>query len=84
MIAAKDREVIRALAERWMELAHLPVMAERKRLWKAVHDLRAERPVILVGQGVKYGKATRDLLALAERLQTPVTCSSSAALVGLS
>ncbi len=39
--------------------------------------LAAERPVILVGQGVKYGKATRDLLALAERLQIPVTCSSS-------
>jgi hypothetical protein len=48
MVTAKDREVIRALAERWMELAHLPVMAERKRLWKAVHDLRAERPVILI------------------------------------
>jgi len=31
-----------------MELASLPVMNERKRLWKAVHDLKAERPVILV------------------------------------
>jgi hypothetical protein len=31
-----------------MELASLPVMEERKRLWKAVHDLKAERPVILV------------------------------------
>jgi len=30
-----------------MELAALPVMDERKRLWKAVHDLKAERPVIL-------------------------------------
>jgi len=39
--------------------------------------LAAERPVILVGQGVKYGKATKDLLALAERLQIPVACSSS-------
>jgi acetolactate synthase-1/2/3 large subunit len=37
----------------------------------------AERPVILVGQGVKYGRATEDLLALAERLQIPVACSSS-------
>lgn len=48
MTGSKDRDIIRPLAERWMELAHLPVMAERKRLWKAVHDLRAERPVILV------------------------------------
>ena len=48
MIRPRDRETIRSLAGKWMELAHLPVMAERKRLWKAVHDLRAERPVILV------------------------------------
>jgi hypothetical protein len=48
MIGPKDRETIRSLAGRWMELANLPVMAERKRLWKAVHDLCAERPVILV------------------------------------
>jgi hypothetical protein len=30
-----------------MQLAADPVMNERKRLWKAVHDLKAERPVIL-------------------------------------
>src|SRR5512136_262048 len=39
--------------------------------------LKAERPVILVGQGVKYGQAANDLLALAERLQIPVACSAS-------
>jgi acetolactate synthase-1/2/3 large subunit len=39
--------------------------------------LQAERPVILVGQGVKYGRATQDLRALAERLQIPVACSAS-------
>ncbi len=39
--------------------------------------LRAERPVILVGQGVKYGRATQELRALAERLQIPVACSAS-------
>lgn len=48
MIRSQDRQIIRSLAEKWMELAQLPVMAERKRLWRAVHDLRAERPVILV------------------------------------
>jgi hypothetical protein len=31
-----------------MELASQPVMNERKKLWKAVHDLKSERPVILV------------------------------------
>ncbi len=39
--------------------------------------LAAERPVILVGQGVKYGGAAADLLQLAERLQIPVAFSSS-------
>jgi hypothetical protein len=48
MISDRDRSIIRGLAARWMELASMPVMDERKRLWKAVHDLKAERPVILV------------------------------------
>src|SRR5262249_3673418 len=39
--------------------------------------LSAERPVILVGQGVRYGGAAADLLALAERLQIPVASSAS-------
>src|SRR5207248_156930 len=39
--------------------------------------LAAERPVILIGQGVKYGGAAADLLALAERLQIPVASSAS-------
>src|ERR1041384_5155434 len=39
--------------------------------------LQAERPVILVGQAVKYGGAAADLLALAEKLQIPVGHSMS-------
>jgi acetolactate synthase-1/2/3 large subunit len=39
--------------------------------------LAAERPVILVGQGVKYGGAAAALLALAERLRIPVAVSAS-------
>jgi acetolactate synthase I/II/III large subunit len=39
--------------------------------------LAAERPVILIGQGVKYGGAATDLLALAEKLQIPVASSAS-------
>jgi hypothetical protein len=47
MVTQKDCGIIRELARQWMEFAALPVMAERKRVWKAVHDLKAERPVIL-------------------------------------
>ena len=39
--------------------------------------LSAERPAILVGQGVKYGGAAKDLLTLAQKLQIPVACSAS-------
>ncbi len=39
--------------------------------------IAAERPVILVGQGVRYGGAAAELLRLAERLQIPVAASAS-------
>jgi acetolactate synthase-1/2/3 large subunit len=39
--------------------------------------LAAKRPAILVGQGVRYGGAAAELLALAERLQIPVAASAS-------
>ena len=39
--------------------------------------LAAERPVILVGQGVRYGGASARLLQLAERLNIPVAASAS-------
>src|SRR5947208_5855685 len=39
--------------------------------------LAAERPVILVGQGVRYGGASVELKALAERLQIPVAASAT-------
>jgi hypothetical protein len=43
----KDREILRILASRWMEIADQPIMEERKRQWTALKDLRAERPMIL-------------------------------------
>jgi acetolactate synthase I/II/III large subunit len=39
--------------------------------------LSAERPTIIVGQGVRYGGASDELLKLAERLQIPVAASAS-------
>ncbi|MCC6777363.1 MAG: thiamine pyrophosphate-binding protein [Hyphomicrobiales bacterium] len=39
--------------------------------------LAAQRPVILVGQGARYGQACAELLQLAERLQIPVAASAS-------
>ncbi len=39
--------------------------------------LAAERPIILVGQGIKYGDASAELLRFAERLRIPVAWSAS-------
>ena len=39
--------------------------------------INAERPAIIVGQGVRYGGATAELVQLAERLQIPVGASAS-------
>jgi acetolactate synthase-1/2/3 large subunit len=39
--------------------------------------INAERPAILVGQGVRYGGAAEELLRLAERLNIPVGASAS-------
>src|SRR3989454_7681836 len=39
--------------------------------------LAAERPVILVGQGVRYGGASAELKALAEQLRIPVAASAT-------
>ena len=48
MVNEKERESLRGLASRWMEHAASPIMEERRRQWRAVKDLKAERPMILV------------------------------------
>jgi len=63
MISDKDKNRIRELAQRWMEIAENPVMNERKRLWKAVHDLKQERPMVLVETSTIDGFITDQELA---------------------
>ncbi|HSV72459.1 MAG TPA: hypothetical protein VLH79_01720 [Chthonomonadales bacterium] len=46
-MAGRDRETLRSLASRWMELAADPVMQERKLLWTALKDLRPVRTMVL-------------------------------------
>jgi acetolactate synthase-1/2/3 large subunit len=64
--------------EQWTANISSRCGADPEGVGKAVDMLlAAERPVILVGQGVKYGGATAELLALAERLRIPVGYSAS-------
>lgn len=48
MVQNNNKAIIKDLAKRWVEIANLPVMADRKRLWKKLNDLNPERPMILV------------------------------------
>jgi hypothetical protein len=48
MIREQDINALRSLASRWMEHANLPIMENRRRQWKAIKDLNAEKPMILV------------------------------------
>jgi len=47
-ISRKDRDILRDLAKRAAEIAALPVMAERRELWKRHNALKPARPLVLV------------------------------------
>lgn len=47
-IVKSDVDIIRMLAAEYMEIAHSPVMDERRKLWTAHNDLRPSRPLILI------------------------------------
>ena len=50
-ITQKERQRIRELAKLYMEYAHLPVMREREKLWRAHNALAGERPLIVMESG---------------------------------
>lgn len=45
-----DVRVIRELAARAGEIAALPVQAEKRRLWRGLNALKAERPMVMIDQ----------------------------------
>lgn len=46
MYNTKEKELIRGLAQKLAELAALPIMDERRKLWYAHNDLQTDQPVI--------------------------------------
>jgi hypothetical protein len=46
-MSINDKKVIKDLAKRYMEIACLDEMSRRKELWRKLHDLKPERPMIL-------------------------------------
>lgn len=51
-MSATDRDILRGLAARVAEIAALPVQDERRRLWKAFHRRRPERPMLYIDTGM--------------------------------
>src|SRR5207237_3973047 len=75
-VASADEEAPNAIA--WNANISSRCGADPEGVVKAVDMLlAAERPVILVGQGVRYGGAAEELLRVAGRLQIPVAASAS-------
>jgi len=46
-VSENDKNVLRELTKRYMEIAKKDEMAERKQLWKDLHDLKPKRPMII-------------------------------------
>ena len=50
MSLENDRAVIRGLAERYAEIASLPVQEEKRGLWRKLNALKPERPMVMIDQ----------------------------------
>ena len=72
--SAADRQTIRELAARWAEIAALPIVAARKRQWRALHDLRPERPMILFETATVHEYVAPGEL----RCEDPILCAVEA------
>jgi len=47
VVSDNDKNVLRELAKRYREIADAPEMPERKQMWKDLHDLKPQRPMII-------------------------------------
>ena len=56
MIASEDRKILRDLAKRVADIASLPIMAERRELWKKHNSLKPVRPMILIFPEGSWGE----------------------------
>jgi len=46
IIVEKDKQILREIAKRYREIADMPEMQTRKQQWKALHDLKPQRPMV--------------------------------------
>ncbi len=55
-INQKDKSILRKLANQVAEIASLPIMAERKEMWKHHNRLERVRPMILIFPEGSWGE----------------------------
>ncbi|MEI6579991.1 MAG: hypothetical protein WCN92_11110 [Eubacteriales bacterium] len=49
-ITQNDKEILRKLASRYMEISSLPVQQKKKELWKALNRGKMQRPMVVLDQ----------------------------------
>ena len=49
-IAAKDRDILRRLAEGQARIASLPVQREKAEMWRRLNDLEPVRPMVWINE----------------------------------
>ena len=49
-LSSKEQKILRELAQKYMEIAVLPVQREKKALWKALNRLQMQRPMLNMDQ----------------------------------
>ena len=49
-LSSKEQKILRELAQKYMEIAVLPVQREKKALWQALNRLQMQRPMLNMDQ----------------------------------
>jgi len=49
-ISQKDKDILRALATEYAEIAALPIQEEKRGLWRALNGLKPKRPMVMIDQ----------------------------------
>ena len=50
LLSQADKDVLKTLAEKWANIASLPVHKEKARLWQKMNDLDSERPMVWINE----------------------------------
>ena len=63
-ISQKDRDILRALAAEYAEIAALPAQEEKRGLWRALNGLKPKRPMVMIDQICWNELAAEELMQL--------------------